>query len=64
LTGMTHLIKAGFDDRVVGRRGHEDCEPDRRSGNGREAYSAAVATPACTSPAFWRFGSTQSGRGK
>jgi hypothetical protein len=34
---MTHLIRAGFDDRIVGRRGHDDCEPNGRSGNVREA---------------------------
>jgi hypothetical protein len=34
--GMVHPIKARFDDRFVGRRGHEDYEPDRRSSDVRE----------------------------
>lgn len=61
---MGHLIKAGAMTASVNEAIIADCEPDRRSGKGSEAYSAAVSAAGCVPAAIWRFGSTQPGRAK
>jgi len=52
-------MTASVDDAVI-----EDCEPQRRRDNEREADSAAVLAAGYISSAFLRLGSIQSGRGK